>query len=180
MRPVGSFVGQPIRSLQTMLRVIAQEDPRQPSLVPDGIYGEQTKNAVAAFQINHGLPPTGVTDQATWESIVGSYEPALIRVGIAQPLQLHMEPGEVIRKGSREPNVYIIQAVLTVLSDAYSSITPPGLTGILDEATAVSVAAFQELSGLPGSGEVDKVTWRQMALHYPLAAERSRKSLEIL
>ena len=27
MRPLSSFVGQPIRSLQTMLRVIAEDDP---------------------------------------------------------------------------------------------------------------------------------------------------------
>lgn len=172
MRPPESFIGQPVRSLQTMLRVIAQEDERQPSLIPDGIYGNQTTAAVSAFQRNHGLPVTGVTDQNTWEEIVAAYEPAMIRVGPAEPLEIILDPGKVIRRGDREPNVYIVQAVLIVLSEVYSSITPPGMNGVLDEATAAALEAFQELSGLPETGELDKVTWRQLALHYPLAANR--------
>ena len=174
MRPPESFISQPIRSLQTMLRVIAQEDERQPSLVPDGIYGNQTTAAVAAFQRNHGIPATGVTDQKTWEQIVETYEPALVRVGPAQPLEIILEPGQVIRRGDSEPNIYIVQAVLIVLADIYSSITPPGMNGTLDEATAASLEAFQALSGLPQTGELDKVTWKQLALHYPLAANKTR------
>lgn len=174
MRPPESFIAQPIRSLQTMLRVIAQEDERQPSLVPDGIYGNQTTAAVAAFQRNHGIPATGVTDQKTWEQIVETYEPALVRVGPAQPLEIILEPGQVIRRGDSEPNIYIVQAVLIVLADIYSSITPPGMNGTLDEATAASLEAFQALSGLPQTGELDKVTWKQLALHYPLAANKTR------
>ena len=56
MRPAESFIAQPVRSLQTMLRVIAQEDNRQPSVIPDGIYGNQTTAAIAAFQRNRGIP----------------------------------------------------------------------------------------------------------------------------
>lgn len=178
MRPPESFIAQPVRSLQTMLRVIAQEDARQPSLIPDGIYGNQTTVAVSAFQRNHGLPVTGVTDQNTWEQIVTAYEPALIRVGPAQPIEIILHPGQVIRRGDREPNVYLLQAVLIVLSETYSSITPPGMSGVLDEATAASIEAFQALSGLPETGELDKVTWKQLALHYPLAANKTTVSPE--
>lgn len=174
MRPTDSFIAQPVRSLQTMLRVIAQEDDQQPSVIPDGIYGNQTIRAVSAFQRNNGLPSTGVTDQATWEAIVSVYEPALVRVGPAQPLELILHPGEVIRRGDRVPNVYVLQAVLQVLSDAYDSITPPTHSGILDEATAFSIQTFQELTGLPQTGEADKVTWKQLALHYPLASNNRR------
>lgn len=173
MRPPESFIAQPIRSLQTMLRVIAQEDSRQPSVIPDGIYGNQTTAAVAAFQRNHGIPVTGVTDQNTWEQIVTVYEPASIRVGPAQPVEIILEPGQIIRLGERNPNIYLVQAILIVLSDVYSSITPPGMNGILDDATASSLETFQALSGLPQTGELDKVTWKQLALHYPLAANKS-------
>lgn len=170
MRPPESFLRQSVRSLQTMLRVIAQEDPLQPSLVPDGIYGEQTRSAVNAFQRNHGLPVTGVTDQATWERIVAEYEPAMTRVGQAEPLVLILEPGQVYRRGDEAANIYIVQAILQVLSDVYSSISPPTHTGIMDEATIVAVESFQELASLPRTGEVDKVTWKHLALHYPLAS----------
>lgn len=173
MRPAESFIGQPIRSLQTMLRVIAQEDRRQPSLIPDGIYGNQTTAAVSAFQRNHGLPVTGVADQNTWEQIVLAYEPALIRVGEAEPLQIILQPGQVIRRGDQMPNIYIVQAVLIVLSQVYGSITPPGMSGIWDDATATSLEAFQLFAGLPQTGELDKVTWKHLALHYPLASNKT-------
>jgi peptidoglycan hydrolase-like protein with peptidoglycan-binding domain len=176
MRPPESFIAQPVRSLQTMLRVIAQEDSRQPSLIPDGIYGNQTTAAVAAFQRNHGIQVTGVADQNTWDQIVEVYEPAMVRVGPAQPIEIILDPGQIIRLGEENPNVYLLQAILIVLSDVYSSITPPGMNGILDEATASSLEAFQALSGLPQTGELDKVTWKQLALHYPLAANKSNNN----
>ena len=173
MRPQESFVGQPVRSLQAMLRVIAARHTDLPSVIPDGIYGNQTTAAVSAFQRNHGIPATGVADRNTWEQIVEAYEPALVRVGPAQPLEIILEPGQIIRRGDAQPNVYILQAVLIVLSDIYASITPPGMNGVLDDATAASLEAFQALSGLPQTGELDKVTWKQLALHYPLAANKS-------
>lgn len=174
MRPAESFIAQPVRSLQTMLRVIAQEDERQPTVVPDGIYGNQTIRAVTAFQRNNGLPATGITDQVTWEGIVSVYDEALIRNGPTQPLEIILDPGAVLRHGDQNPNVYILQAVLQVLADAYSSITPPTHNGTLDDATIVSIQSFQELTGLPQTGELDKITWKQLALHYPLASNNRR------
>ena len=63
MRPPESFLAQPVRSLQTMLRVIAEDDNSLPTVVPDGIYGQTTMNAVTEFQRREGLPLTGITDQ---------------------------------------------------------------------------------------------------------------------
>ena len=170
MRPSESFIGQPIRSLQTMLRVLAEDDPAHLSLIPDGIYGPETTAAVAKFQQLHGLPPTGITDQTTWEAITREYEPALVRIDQAEPLYIVLNPGQIIRRGQQHPHVYLVQAILTVLSDTYESIGRPESTGILDAATADSLAAFQQLSGLPMTGQLDKGTWQQLALQYPLAA----------
>lgn len=169
MRPPESFIAQPIRSLQTMLRVIAQEEPLQSNVIPDGIYGPSTVNAVSTFQRRHALPVTGVTDQITWEAIVAEYEPAYTRIAPAEPLNLVLNPGQIIERGEENPNLYMIQAMLMVLSKAYDSITPPTQTGILDEPTSVSIITFQELNGLPQTGTLDKVTWKHLALHYPLA-----------
>ena len=170
MRPEESFVAQPIRSLQTMLRVIAQQDDLQPSVIPDGIYGPNTTTAVSAFQRRYGLPVTGVADQATWDAIVPIYQDALIDVGEAAPLWIVLNPGEVIRKGQRNPNIYLVQAILTVLADSYDSILRPGFSGVLDLPTANSLSSFQEMSLLPVTGELDKKTWKHLALHYPMAA----------
>ena len=170
MRPHESFIGQPIRSLQTMLRVIAENDPSHPTLIPDGIYGPETMQAVTVFQRKHGLNVTGVADQSTWEAIVAVYEPALVEQAEAQPLEILLNPGQVIRKGERHPHVYLVQAMLAVLSEAYESIAKPGLTGLLDDATADALASFQALTGQSMTGHLDKNTWKQLALHYPLAA----------
>ena len=170
MRPPESFIGQPIRSLQTMLRVIAEDDPQYISLVPDGIYGPETMAAVSHFQRIHGLPVTGVTDQTTWEAIVAVHEPARIRQDRAEPLEIILNPGQIIRKGERHPNLYLVQSMLIVLSELYQSITAPNVTGILDDMTQDAIASFQALSGLPMTGNLDKVTWKHMAVQYPMAA----------
>ena len=170
MRPPESFVGQPIRSLQTMLRVLAENDQRYLPIIPDGIYGPETVRAVSAFQRQHGLAVTGVTDQDTWEAIVAKYQPALIEQDEAHPLHIILEPKQVLRKGERHPNLYLVQAMLTVLGQVFESILPPPSTGLLDEPTADALASFQQLNGLPATGHLDKRTWKHLTLQYPLAA----------
>ena len=170
MRPPESFIGQPIRSLQTMLRVIAEDNTDYVQIIPDGIYGPETISAVTVFQRRHGIPASGITNQQTWEAIVEEYDAARIRQDSAHPLDIIMNPGQIIRRGERHPNVYLVQGMLSVLSDTYQSITAPGLTGLLDDATADALASFQMLSGLPMTGHLDKHTWKHLSLQYPLAS----------
>lgn len=170
MRPPESFIGQPIRSLQTMLRVLAEHDPSYVRIIPDGIYGPETLRAVTVFQRNHGMPATGVTDQATWEAITAAYEPALIAQDEAQALFIVLNPSQVIRKGERSPYVHLIQAMLEVLFEVYQSVAQPSHSGILDDPTSDSLSSFQSLSGLPMTGNLDKITWKHLVLQYPMAA----------
>jgi len=176
MRPEESFISQPIRSLQTMLRVIAEDDPSHETLIPDGIYGPATMSAVSTFQRKHGLNVTGVTDQNTWERIVAEYEPALIRIDTAEPVEIILNPNQVIRRGERHPHLYLVQAMLIVLSETYKSIGTPSLSGLLDDATSDSIASFQALNRLPMTGNLDKQTWKHLALHYPLAVNLSYRN----
>ena len=170
MNPPESFHGQPIRSLQTMLRVLAENDENYVPIIPDGIYGPETVRAISTFQRRHGLPVTGVTDQDTWEAVVARYEPALVEQDAAHPLYIVLNPSQVIRKGERHPNLLLAQAMLAVLSELYESIGCPSHSGILDNATEDALASFQALSGLPMTGHLDKHTWKHLALQYPLAA----------
>lgn len=170
MRPPESFVSQPVRSLQTMLRILAEYDDRYETVVPDGVYSPQTMRAVAQFQQNHGIPVTGVTDQRTWEEIVARYEPALIFVDEAQPVEIILNPNEVLSFGESSPYLYVAQAMLIVLAETYGSVAKPSMTGLLDAPTADSLSSFQSLIGLPVTGDLDKHTWKHLALHFPLAA----------
>lgn len=153
-----------------MLRVIAENSGDIPSLIPDGIYGPETVRTVSAFQRAHGLAVTGVTDQPTWDTIVAVYEPALIEQDQAQTMEIILNPGQVLRKGERHPHLYLVQSMLLVLSQTYGSIGSLSITGILDDATEDALFSFQQLSGLPATGRLDKQTWKHLALQYPLAA----------
>lgn len=170
MKPPESFLNQPIRSLQTMLRVIAENNPAHERIIPDGIYGPETVTAVSTFQRLHGLPITGITDNNTWDTVAAVYEEAIIEQAEAHPLEIVLNPGQVIRKGERHPHLYLVQAILAVLSENYESIARPEFTGILDNATSDALSTFQQITGLPMTGNLDKQTWKHLALQYPLAA----------
>ena len=172
MKPGESFVGQPIRSLQTMLRTIAQLEPSQPSVVPDGVYTQQTADAVSAFQRRKGLPVTGVTDNVTWDQIVRDFQRANIEQQPAQSIQITLNPGQVIRKGEENILLFLIQAILLVLSGAQQGIPAPRITGILDPLTQEALLAFQVLSDLPPTGELDKQTWKNLALQFSRASDQ--------
>ena len=170
MRPGESFVEQPVRSLQTMLRVIAEDDPRLPTLIPDGIYGPSTMIAVTAFQRREGIPVTGIADENTWDQIAAAYEPALIRVGKAEPIEILLEPGQIIILGESSPYVYLLQGMLAQLSQDHERISLPAHTGRLDPLTAASLRSFQNLAGLPETGTLDRITWRHLVRQFTLNA----------
>ncbi|MBR7123212.1 MAG: peptidoglycan-binding protein [Oscillospiraceae bacterium] len=170
MRPAESFIEQPVRSLQTMLRVLAEDDNRLPTVVPDGIYGPSTMNAVSAFQRQNGIAVTGIVDQETWEQIVLRHEPALIRVGKAEPIEILLDPGQIFRRGDASPYVYLLQSMLTQLSKDHPVINPPGHSGIMDDDTVQSLSAFQQLSALPVTGDFDKITWKHLSRQFTLNA----------
>ena len=177
MRPEESFVGQSVRSLQTMLRVISEADGNIPSVVPDGIYGQTTMNAVSTFQRYHGLPVTGITDQQTWDKIVEVYEPAFVRVDKAQPIEIIFEPNQIFRRGDSSPYLYLLQAILLAMSDQYGLHPEPVVSGIMDAGTSAALAGFQALAGLPPTGELDRITWKYLVHHFTLYANRMSRFL---
>lgn len=145
MRPPESFIGQPVRSLQTMLRVLAQGSKEELALIPDGIYGPQTQGAVSRFQRKSGLPVTGVTDLRTWETIVAAYDSVLLSREISQ-----------------------LQALQQQLNELYAALhigitIPP--TGELDAATRDGIQHFQQLCGIPQTGIPDGNTCHRLLAH---------------
>ena len=131
------FLGRPVTSLQTMLRVIAAQDHSLPSVIPDGIYEPQTVRAVTAFQRREGLPCTGTADEATWRAIRARYTSALVEMDPAAPLEIVMEPNQVILEGSDNLNVLLIQAMLHNLHRVYANVPDCCLSGVCDADTSV-------------------------------------------
>lgn len=169
MRQEDTFVGQPIRSLQTMLKTIARCDCSCQDVVPDGIYGKETASAVSKFQKTHGMNPTGAADRQTWEAIAKAYDDAVTEIEPANSIEVQMNLGQVIKKGERHPCVLLAQAMLNLYADAYDAFLPPQVTGVLDAQTQQTLEAFQMLTALPMTGTLDKTTWKHLVSHFPAA-----------
>ena len=179
MRPDATFVEQPVRSLQTMLRVLSEDDSRYPTVVPDGIYGPSTKQAVATFQRNNAIPVTGITDQNTWETIVAVYNDARVRIEKAEPIEILMDPGAVYRLGDTNPYIYLLQSILTQLALDNATINTPPHNGTLDEETVAALISFQKLAKLDQTGELDRNTWKYLVRHFTLSAHHNMRTERI-
>ena len=162
-------MGRSVTSLQTMLRVIARQDPRCPAVVPDGIYGRQTAKAVSFQQKLAGLPQTGITDFATWQAICAAYQAAAVELEPAAPLELVMAPNQPILPGSDNLHVLLIQAMLQSLHQVYPSMEGCALSGTCDEATVRAIRSLQHCCGMPESGILDKRLWQLLAGLYTQA-----------
>ncbi len=69
---IGS-VGADVLKIQEQLNAISNNYPLIPKLVPDGIFGEATQNAVRVFQSVFGLTQDGIVGSRTWYRISDIY-----------------------------------------------------------------------------------------------------------
>ena len=65
--------GQNVRTIQSQLSAINKNYPAIPKLKVDGIFGNQTRQAVQIFQNVFYLPATGLVDFKTWYKISNVY-----------------------------------------------------------------------------------------------------------
>lgn len=161
----------PVRSLQTMLRIISACDQAHNELVPDGIYGPETIAAVSAFQKQHALPVTGITNEETWNQIVAEYDSALTEVLPAYPIQVSLPDTFEDNTDISEPCLSLAQCMLSNLSTHYHCICCPQVTGKADSITKQATEQFQELCCLPMTGRLDKHTWKHLCLQFPAKAQ---------
>lgn len=152
----------PVHDLQTMLRTIVPEQ----GLGLDGIYGRETQDAVREFQRRQGLAESGVADSETWDALVRSFKSTEVRRAPAEPLQIVLQPFQVIALNEKNLHVYLVQGMLSALGNVYFELPPLDLTGILDAPTAQGLRLIQKSAGLEETGELDKETWRNLAQQY--------------
>ena len=149
-----------IRQLQSYLRALQQQNGGTADVPFDGIYGEDTARAVAAFQQAAGLPVTGQTDRATWEAIREAYLQTVYDNTLHLPIQAYGSPEEFLQPGDQGDGVAFLQIMLRRLALLYPNLPLiSGVTGVYDQQTAEAVKAVQRLTGLPQSGLTDKATW---------------------
>lgn len=151
-----------IQELQRYLHDISYYDPNIPRIIPDGIYGNETADAVRAFQRQYGLSDNGETNPATWERIVEVYREFVET--LAQSLDVFpRDVGKIIGEGDDGLPVLVIQSILLTLSSEYPDIPPVTITGVYNAETMRAVREFQKIAGLPQTGDVNRVTWNMLA-----------------
>lgn len=65
--------GNAVRTIQSQLNGISDNYPLINKLAVDGVYGQNTADAVKTFQNIFGMPETGVVDYSTWYEISKVY-----------------------------------------------------------------------------------------------------------
>ncbi|MGM9637498.1 MAG: peptidoglycan-binding protein [Eubacteriales bacterium] len=159
--------GTDVAGFQYFLLLIGQYRDTIPVIQVTGVYDQQTKEAVEAFQQDYGLPVTGVVTLADWDQIYRAYS------GIIESLPdsffeeaSRPYPGVVLRLGSEGGDVRQLQEYLNTLSGAIPQIPPVTVDGVFGPATEAAVIAFQEYDGLTPDGNVGAVTWEAIGEVY--------------
>lgn len=165
----GTFLGRPVRRLQTMLRQLSAVHPEIPAVIPDGIYGEATMRAVTAMQRFARLPATGVADTATWDALDALSRDAAGISAPPAPLCIRMAPGLRIAGGEANSHLYLVQGMLRALSEVLSGVPEVESSGQNDERCCAALRWLQARAELPQTGELDRCTWEHLVGLYRLA-----------
>ena len=159
--------GSEVFELQYLLSLVGAYEQEIPIISIDGIFGEDTENAVKAFQRNYGINDTGVVTYPTWDQLYRAY------IGILESLPAGyfgettlVYPGEVLRIGSQGEYVTALQEYLNLISNTYTQIPKVNVDGIFGPGTQAAVRAFQRVFGLTESGIVSASLWDQITSTY--------------
>ncbi|MCQ2418333.1 MAG: peptidoglycan-binding protein [Clostridia bacterium] len=159
--------GQPVRDLQTMLRVIAEAEPSLPKLNPDGIFGNETKRAVMAFQQAHDLRVDGVVNETTWNAIADAYDEDYVNYIVQPSLCLPLQPMQVISPQEENCHICLVQALLHTMAQRFENLPDTEITGRYDQKTQQAVLLFKQLCGHEDSNElIDRCFFKELFCCY--------------
>lgn len=159
-------LGNPVLSLQTMLRQLAEIHPTIPSVPLDGIFGEETLAAVLTFQKEMFPPATGIVDQEVWEAM--NNELAVQQEFLEKPrvLRAYPEVGDPLEFGEERSEVALFQMMFQLLSQEVLGIENDPPSGLFTKELEENVSWLQGVSGLPITGQLDAQTWDRLARLY--------------
>lgn len=176
---VSPYETQAIYNLQRYLRQLSRFDADIPSVDEDGIFGEETRLALEAFQRKYGFPVTGVADAETWTALFDEYLASVESRTRPDPVYIFPRTPADYTVGRGDQNVYVavIQLLLRDIITLYGEDAERlPIDGIFGEDTERAVRDFQRIHRLPEDGRVDRVTWNRLArAQMPLVTEYRRE-----
>ena len=159
--------GIDVRTLQYYLSIIAYFNSDLQPVPLNGIFDSATINAVERFQEFYGLPVTGIVDNDTWNVIDRIYTETVAALPKGyEGNNAKLYPGYFLTKGMRGENITDLQTYLNLIGRNIPEIPEVPVTGYFGDQTENAVRIFQQLFGIPVSGDVGPVTWYQIALQY--------------
>ncbi|MBR2315355.1 MAG: peptidoglycan-binding protein [Clostridia bacterium] len=164
-------VGENVRVIQLELNRIAQNYPLIPKIArADGVFGQDTENAVRTFQQIFDITPDGVVGKATWYRIKRVYFAVkriseLFSEGISVTQAQRQYPSQ-LELGSTGIPVRTLQFYLRILSNFIPTVPLVDDDGVFGQTTRDAVIAFQTYAGLTPDGVVGRTTWNAIINAY--------------
>ena len=157
---------QAIFNLQRYLRQLSRFDPDIPSVDEDGIFGEETRASLTAFQRKYGLPITGTATPETWALLFNEYLASVEERTRPAPVYIfpRFPTDYSVGRGDENLLVGVIQLLLRDIIILYGQDAEQfSIDGVFGEVTEQAVKDFQTVNRLPADGRVDRVTWNRLA-----------------
>lgn len=162
------MLSNPVRNLQYMLWRLATRYPFLPKLAMDGLFGEETLEAVMLFQRELAPPVTGVVDQRTWDAIHSAWVD--LERDFSPTRSLRIFPGEGFQVSPGMSGDYMIlpQTMFQILSQKLSGIVDAAPDGYHGDASVENTRWLQGLAQLEQTGVMDRKTWDMLSRLYEL------------
>ena len=163
--------GNSVHTKQVQLNRISRNYPSIPKIAPvDGVFGQETDDAVREFQRIFKLTADGIIGKATWYRIAYLYNSVkrlseLDSEGISLDEVAQQFPS-LLSPGDTGDEVRMIQYYLQVVAAYYDTVPPLTTTGVYDDATYQAVMAFQRTFGLTPDGIMGQQTWNELYKAY--------------
>ncbi len=158
--------GEPVKNCQHFLRLISYYYKEVPAVIPDGIFGAQTKLAVEGFQKRFGLKVTGEVNEETWNNIISIYRNIIGFTDsnnlIFPTYQKKYAPGE------NGECLYVIQSMMCSIAGRFTNLGSLDVTGTQDEKSVNVTKNIQKICNIPCSGIIDVRTFNNIFSMYSL------------
>jgi len=168
-----------VYDLQNMLYTISRYQNGTPDVLPDGIFGTKTAQAISKFQQSVGIAPTGVADNETFRAISEKHRE--VTFFTSTPAKIAFYPRIIVKplkKGDKHDSVSFAQILFNRLSDDFPDYQNNIVSGMLDDITERNLTLFQRVNRIEPNGEIDRQTWERMALYYNMFYSETTSRLD--